>query len=61
MAVKLTTVTEVYEVDSENEMDELLAQQREKYNVKDFSSKYKESKKDDYGYFIVKITKEFDD
>ena len=54
MAVKLTTVTEIYEVDSENEMDELLAQQREKYNVKDFSSKYKDSKKDDYGYFIVK-------
>lgn len=57
MSVELKQVTEIYEVSTEKEAEELVSNIKSEYNVIKSSITYKYKKKDDYEYYIVEIKK----
>jgi hypothetical protein len=59
MAVMLKQVTEVFEVDTEDEATELVAKTKEEFNVIKSSITYKFRKKDQREYYIVELKKSF--
>ncbi len=60
MAVNLKQVTEVFEVDTEQEATDLVAKTKEEYNVIKSSITYKFRKKDQREYYIVELKKSFE-
>lgn len=60
MAVNLKQVTEIFEVDTEQEATDLVAKTKEEYNVIKSSITYKFRKKDQREYYIVELKKSFE-
>ena len=59
MAVMLKQIEEVYEVDTEQEAEELINKTKKEFNVIQSSITYKYLKKEQREFYIVKIKKSF--
>lgn len=61
MSVKLIQVDERYEVDTDKEAEQLIADAKQEYDITKTSSTYKYLKKDEREFYIVTLRKNFKD
>lgn len=59
MAVALKQIDEVYEVDTEEEAEILIAKEKKDYNITKSSITYKFKKSESREYYVVTIRKSF--
>lgn len=59
MAIELMQTDEKYEVDTEQEAEELIKKAKEKYNITKYSTTYKYKKSEEREYWVVTLRKDF--